>query len=311
MQSSHKQKRDLPGVQSPPLKMANPKEEASTTDPSVALPYASNTTITNNTNIVIVGGKSYMINTSGRSPPEIIEITADPNIPIRPSSKIAEKKIDTSQNYGSQIKKNVNYTKPFQYTSTGDNDLWATNGQYAISHKRTTSVPHGSHSRKASRALANITKMHEIHQSKSQVSESKAMQLKAQNPQSVSIAVGKGKKKQSGISTPSKCSFIQNPRKASIASSNKSNEQYVKHNPKTEGHTKENSIEIASALSKKHFQPEKVVISILKSIIWILLNLEQEKTEAKAMDPKREKEMIELSEFIKKCNYFINGCKFS
>jgi len=239
-------------------------------DSSVMQPYASNTTITNNTNIVLVGGRSYMINTSGRSPPEVIEINADKSYQMRSSVKTAGKPA----------------------------------AEYTVSHTKTNGDFFEENSRKASRALANNAKQHEIHQSKSQAPESKAMALRTQNNQGgTSLAVSKNKRKISGITTPIKNSGVIHTRKAST-SVNPSKAKEAKYavpakiNPKTEEDTKENSIE--NILVNKQLQIEEETKIIIKSSL--------ELAEVKKMDPRREKEMHETAEYVKKCTFNLIKC---
>jgi hypothetical protein len=199
-----------------------PKEEISIADPTASHSYTTNTTITNNTNIVLVGGKSYMINTSGRSPPEVIEINPDKLYQMRTSCKTSDK------NSGENINR-------------------------IISHTKTSSEFHIEHSRKASRAVTNNSKLNEIHQSKSQAGDTKVAKSRAQNQQAVTIGAPKTHKKRSGVATPIKCSGIVHSRKVSTSLNpskpvqNYDNSKAVSRPIlKTAENTKESSIELKS-----------------------------------------------------------------
>eukprot|EP01022_Parablepharisma_sp_SALTPOND_P025588 TRINITY_DN5_c0_g3_i1.p1 TRINITY_DN5_c0_g3~~TRINITY_DN5_c0_g3_i1.p1 ORF type:complete len:662 (-),score=44.32 TRINITY_DN5_c0_g3_i1:1092-3077(-) len=262
------------------------------------------TTITNNTNIIVIGGHTCKINTLASSPPELVQYNN-----ARPVLRTGCKSV-TKKTGGVSPEKMVPAGIRQKYFSMGKTPDEASvfnknsKSHSIITHKRSISDSHGSSLRKSNVDQQYILKYG-------------ARKATVNGP--VVWSKNGGKIDPRKISTATSVSGSNPP---SVISSIVTKPPFM-----TDQHTQENSVELAYPLDRKHgsggilrttdtkktselfHQPlfinsvdllEKADISLsLKRIIHTITAYIDDQSKAK-MDPRREKEMLELSEYIKK-----------
>lgn len=262
-------------------------ESQSVSRPSEPTSYANNTTITNNTNIIVVGGKNVKINT-GLSPRNIIQIGIKPLNPgykqtLNPLSPHASIKtlLNKSQSNDTFANSGVNLTGLSEKKPSNDfskSAVRVTSGTSLAFHKNSTSEPQqiieikpSGNQQKEEIIINNIRDEPLNIEEKNNLNQLKSKPFHRKNAKS---------------EMPSQ----QNPGHYIIKQQEKIKAISSKNIPKL--HMEINQMR-KSSLSNKANTPRQ----ISKTIV-----------EAK-MDPKREKEMKETVDYIKKCKSFPLICR--
>jgi hypothetical protein len=325
-----------------PIKQINKQiqENYKSNNPKASgISYTNNTTITNNTNIILIGGHTYKINASANSPPELIHIKTKSCVPekVRSDSKNAKYKESIGINNPPKFHLVVNQNiKDFDE----DDDKNSGRSGSKAAHKRSISDSHGGNSKKVIENTSKITKLLDsepfkveleelthghykptiAEKNKALISEKNKVVISEKNKPAI-IEKNKAKivnkveysrKRQSGKCTPVKNNKIDssNSKKSSgvtttvVPSYNSSVTSSITANKhiKTYEHTKENSLDNSSV---PEYEKELGILLNKKSEIVFtktkdpLEEIKKPCIEPQKMDPRREKEMLELSEYIK------------
>ncbi len=220
----------------PDIRPQIPKLEEPVTDSA-----HNKTTITNNTNIIVIGGRTCKISTLSGSPPEIIQYntrvpTKDPRAGCRSVSRKAAAQVQESGLSSLIRRKYMSIIKPQSHDDSSD-AARVLKAYSVIAHKRSVSDAHGG--------------------SKKGILDPSSVEFPCSGQAPPALRVGGGNKqgrpKAAGVRYLGKVKARKTSTAASVAGSNMSSVvSSIVAKPMTDQHTQENSMELLYSLERAY-----------------------------------------------------------